>query len=417
MIQPAIRVIDLSKKFNLVHTSQRYRTLRDTLAQPFQRTATPTRNDRDNGRQREEFWALRNLSFEVQRGEVVGVIGRNGAGKSTLLKILSRISEPTSGHAEIRGSVGSLLEVGAGFHDELTGRENIYLSGAVYGMRKLEIAKKLDSIVDFADIAQFLDTPVKRYSSGMYMRLAFSVAAHLETDILLVDEVLAVGDAAFQRKCLGRMKDVGTHGRTVLFVSHNLAAIHGLCRSVLVLRDGSLGFYGDVAVGITGYTNQVSREVDLSAKGPTRWLSVDIVSTGDQGPSIAPADPLIIVGRLRLDAPFESALLKCLVYNASGDVVLDQQLDARKQHSEELEAATYTVRVAMPALWLAPGAYTVGFRLIGRPRDSVDALYVSDRAVFQVDADGVVPNVMLAPPAEWNVELCLETNHRAKSRT
>ncbi len=178
----------------------------------------------------EVFWALRDVSFEIKQGEVVGIVGRNGAGKSTLLKILSRITEPSAGRAEIYGRVGSLLEVGTGFHPELTGRENIYLNGAILGMRKAEIDRKLDEIVAFSEVEQFIDTPVKRYSSGMYVRLAFAVAAHLEPEILIVDEVLAVGDAAFQRKCLGKMGDVAREGRTVLFVSHNMAAITRLCR-------------------------------------------------------------------------------------------------------------------------------------------------------------------------------------------
>jgi len=199
------------------------------------------------------FWALRDVSFEVQPGEVVGVIGRNGAGKSTLLKILARITEPTTGRATLRGRLASLLEVGTGFHPELTGRENIYLNGAILGMKKAEIRRHFDQIVDFAEIGRFLDTPVKHYSSGMYVRLAFAVAAHLEPDILLVDEVLAVGDALFQQKCLGTMRDVASSGRTVLFVSHNLAAVEGLCQRALLLERGRLTFCGQVAPALQRY--------------------------------------------------------------------------------------------------------------------------------------------------------------------
>ena len=204
-----------------------------------------------------EFWALKDVSFEIKRGEVVGIIGRNGAGKSTLLKILSRITEPTTGLARIHGRVGSLLEVGTGFHPELTGRENIYLNGAILGMQRAEIARKFDAIVDFAGIEKFIDTPVKRYSSGMYVRLAFAVAAHLETEILLVDEVLAVGDAAFQKKCLGTMDQVARSGRTILFVSHNMAAIENLCTSAILLESGSVVMQGDSHRVIHHYLERV----------------------------------------------------------------------------------------------------------------------------------------------------------------
>ncbi|MCA9896469.1 MAG: ABC transporter ATP-binding protein, partial [Anaerolineae bacterium] len=199
------------------------------------------------------LWALKDVSFEVKRGEVVGIVGRNGAGKSTLLKILSRITEPTSGHAEIHGRVGSLLEVGTGFHPELTGRENIYMNGAILGMRRSEIDRQFDEIVAFAEIERFLDTPVKRYSSGMHVRLAFAVAAHLEPEILLVDEVLAVGDVEFQRKCLGKMEDVAQGGRTVIFVSHNMAAVKDLCQRAFLLKEGELEFVGSVDATIRRY--------------------------------------------------------------------------------------------------------------------------------------------------------------------
>lgn len=227
----AIKVENLSKKYVIGAAQERQDTLRDWLV-------AAGRSLRRRPTAENEFWALRDVSFEVQRGEVVGVIGRNGAGKSTLLKILSRITEPTSGRAYINGRVGSLLEVGTGFHPELTGRENIFLNGAILGMRRTEIARKFDEIVAFAEIEKFLDTPVKRYSSGMYVRLAFAVAAHLEPEILLVDEVLAVGDAAFQKKCLGKMGDVAKEGRTVLFVSHNMTAVNTLCQRALLLSLG-----------------------------------------------------------------------------------------------------------------------------------------------------------------------------------
>src|SRR5882672_3562990 len=235
----AISVEQLSKSFKIDHEligRRAYRTLHDDLiGLPRRLLSRLSRNGRSTS---EIFWALKNISFDVKQGEVVGIIGRNGAGKSTLLKILNRITEPTSGGADVYGRVGALLEVGTGFHPELTGRENVFLNGAILGMSRAEIRKKFDEIVAFAEIEQFLDTPVKRYSSGMYVRLAFAVAAHLEPEILIVDEVLAVGDLSFQKKCLGKMGDVVKHGRTVLFVSHNMDAVAGLCSHVLLVEKG-----------------------------------------------------------------------------------------------------------------------------------------------------------------------------------
>ncbi len=250
----AIRVENLSKRYRIGALQQRHDTLRDALVSTFQRlTFQRSTFNAPTSQRSDELWALRDVSFEVKRGEVVGIIGRNGAGKSTLLKILSRITEPTSGRAEIHGRVGSLLEVGTGFHPELTGRENIYLNGAILGMRRTEIERKFDEIVAFAEIERFLDTPVKRYSSGMYVRLAFAVAAHLEPEILLVDEVLAVGDAQFQKKCLGKMGDVAKEGRTVLFASHNMVAVQTLCQRVFWLDLGQMKAQGEVSPTVTAY--------------------------------------------------------------------------------------------------------------------------------------------------------------------
>ena len=269
----AIRVENLSKRYRIQHAAERvpYRTLRDDLV----RAATaPLRWLRGQRSRAEDFWALKDVSFEVQQGEVLGIIGRNGAGKSTLLKILSRITKPTSGVARIRGRVGSLLEVGTGFHPELTGRENIYLSGAVLGMSRGEIQRKFDEIVDFAEIEKFLDTPAKRYSSGMYMRLAFAVAAHLEPEVLLVDEVLAVGDVAFQQKCLGKMSAVAQTGRTVLFVSHNMAAVANLCQRGLVMEKGREVFSGPCRQAVEHY-------VSLLAGNSEQNLSEHVQRVGD----------------------------------------------------------------------------------------------------------------------------------------
>ena len=234
----AIKVQDLGKQYRIGLSPTRYKTLRESLVESINIPARLKR--RKNDKELGKIWALRDISFDVSKGQVLGVIGRNGAGKSTLLKILSRVTEPSEGFAEIRGQVGSLLEVGTGFHPELTGRENIFLNGAILGMNRTEIDEKFDQIVSFAEVEQFIDTPVKRYSSGMYLRLAFAVAAHLEPDILVVDEVLAVGDAEFQRRCLGKMSDVAKQGRTVLFVSHNMSAILRLTEEAILLDKGKL---------------------------------------------------------------------------------------------------------------------------------------------------------------------------------
>ena len=247
MSDVVIRVEDLSKQYRIGGPQARYKTIRESLTEavqaPFRRLSSVVRGQ-SSAVSNETIWALKDVSFQVQRGEVVGIIGRNGAGKTTLLKILSRITDPTEGQAEIHGRVGSLLEVGTGFHPELTGRENIYLNGAILGMKRVEIERKFDEMVAFAEIEKFMDTPVKHYSSGMYVRLAFAVAAHLESEILLVDEVLAVGDATFQKKCLNKMQDVGQEGRTVLFVSHNMPAITRLCQRTILLDEGSISCDG-----------------------------------------------------------------------------------------------------------------------------------------------------------------------------
>jgi len=255
----AISVRGLSKAYTITHNAERHVTLAEAtlhrLRHPFQK------------QQKETFWALRDISFDIKKGDVVGIIGRNGAGKSTLLKIVSRITEPTQGEIDLYGRVGSLLEVGTGFHPELTGRENIYLNGHILGMRKGEIDKQFDAIVDFAGVEQFLDTPVKRYSSGMYVRLAFAVAAHLDCEIVVVDEVLAVGDTEFQKKCLGKMQDVSNSGRTVFFVSHNMAAVSNLCRTGIVLDGGRLSFIGSARDSIDYYVSRANARQQADSDG------------------------------------------------------------------------------------------------------------------------------------------------------
>lgn len=265
MSEPIIRVENLGKKYVIGHQRQeRYTALRDVLAngaKSFGNKLLKPLGQQKLNPDVEEFWALKDVCFEIQRGDRVGIIGRNGAGKSTLLKILSRITEPTTGRISIKGRVASLLEVGTGFHPELTGRENIFLNGAILGMSKAEIKRKFDEIVAFAEVEKFLDTPVKRYSSGMYVRLAFAVAAHLEPEILIVDEVLAVGDSQFQKKCLGKMEQVGKEGRTVLFVSHNMGAIENLCNQGIFLNSGQVFYSGYIGQAIDYYATAFNKNI------------------------------------------------------------------------------------------------------------------------------------------------------------
>jgi len=262
MSKPVIKVENLGKKYIIGHQKQeKYIALRDVLSNTVKSVLQPNSIDKNS---KEDFWALKDINFEINQGDRVGIIGRNGAGKSTLLKVLSRITEPTEGQIKIRGRVASLLEVGTGFHPELTGRENIFLNGAILGMGKSEIKKKFDEIVAFAEVEKFLDTPVKRYSSGMYVRLAFAVAAHLEPEILIVDEVLAVGDTAFQKKCLGKMEDVAEkEGRTVLFVTHNMAAVQALCNKGITLKGGEVEYIGSISKAISAYVSTLNTTAKL----------------------------------------------------------------------------------------------------------------------------------------------------------
>ncbi|HUP59022.1 MAG TPA: ABC transporter ATP-binding protein [Thermoanaerobaculia bacterium] len=292
MSELAIRAVDLHKAYSITRaeTLSSYRTLREDLHSILRGALR-----RGSGATREIVKALDGVSFDVSEGEVVGIIGRNGAGKSTLLKLLSRVTDPTAGHAEVYGRVGALLEVGTGFHPELTGHENIYLSATILGLRRAEITRKLAEIVEFAEIGPFLETPVKRYSSGMYMRLAFSVAAHLDPEILVVDEVLAVGDAEFQRKCLGKMNAVSQRGRTVLFVSHNMAAIQQLCGRVIVLDKGRVGFDGPTEEGVLHYMgiSAAVAETDLAGRRDRRgtqrlrFRRVELLDAGGEPVTVA----------------------------------------------------------------------------------------------------------------------------------
>ncbi|MGH7176270.1 MAG: polysaccharide ABC transporter ATP-binding protein [Tepidisphaeraceae bacterium] len=347
----AIRARGLSKSYTIRYNAPSSNTLSALIAQ---RLRHPLRRAT-----RETFWALRDVNFEIRHGEVVGVIGRNGAGKSTLLKILSRITEPTDGEVDLHGRVGSLLEVGTGFHQELTGRENVFLNGAILGMTRAEIRRQFDAIVDFAGVEKFLDTPVKRYSSGMAVRLAFAVAAHLSADILLVDEVLAVGDAEFQKKCLGKMKEVATGGRTVLFVSHNLQSISLFCDRGLFLERGQLRFCGDVAAAIDQYMRSFAATAELldprrrAGSGEYRFTSVaaekDFFS-GDEEKRISfrierrgrPLGQFFVIGR---------------VVDPHGTVIV--QCDSRLVNDWLTDADVIDGALRLGTPWLKPGEYRV----------------------------------------------------------
>jgi lipopolysaccharide transport system ATP-binding protein len=351
---------------------------------------------RRNGHGHEEeetFWALRDVSFEVKKGEVVGIIGRNGAGKSTLLKILSRITEPTEGRAMIHGRVASLLEVGIGFHGELSGRENIYLNGAILGMKKAEIDRKFDEIVAFSEVEKFIDTPVKRYSSGMYVRLAFAVAAHLEPEILIVDEVLAVGDVAFQSKCLGKMNQVSQTGRTVLFVSHTMAAVEQLCPKAIVLQQGKLAFVGSSREAIGYYIPSVSRDGDASASHvidlveasgrPSKCrpllTKLELYTTDDR-----PLDRGLHIGaplkariHFRLEEPV-SNLDACLGFNTLlGDRIFTAHslFEPNRMQGERIGEQVFVCEI--PSLTLTPNDYKVKVAL---NIDDVEVDFVEDAA-------------------------------------
>ena len=376
MSSPIITVDSVSKRYVIGHHTVRSDGLRHVLdgalRNPFKWLAARRRRARER---REEFWALRDVSFEIDQGEVVGIIGRNGAGKSTLLKILSRITEPTSGRIRGRGRIASLLEVGTGFHPDLTGRENIFLNGAILGMPRAEIKSKFDEIVAFSEIERFIDTPVKRYSSGMYVRLAFAVAAHLEPEILIVDEVLAVGDAAFQRKCMGRMGEVARHGRTVLFVSHNLAAIGHLCSKGLVLQQGRLSHIGTSESAITFYystlqrTNRAGDHAGhvLYAREPNSGESdfaitrIELLDT-NKNPTVAlhTMDPATFRIHFTSPRPVSRAAVVFGLNSVDGTKLLLLSTQPDGTLELDLSRGPGVVDLSFPQLPLAAGTFTIG---------------------------------------------------------
>ncbi len=372
----AITVENLSKCYMVGHRSaqrEKYTALRDVISREARNFARKTL-DVVRGRQIvqgddiEQFWALRDLSFDVMRGEVLGIVGRNGAGKSTLLKILSRITEPDRGRATLRGRVSSLLEVGTGFHSELTGRENIFLNGAILGMKRAEIKRKFDEIVAFSEMERFLDIPVKQYSSGMYVRLAFAVAAHLEPDILIVDETLAVGDAAFQEKCLGKLDSVAhSDGRTVLFVSHNMMAIRQLCVRAVLLQDGQLAGDGEPSEIIQKYMSSAGVAEGVSLRdwkdrettGEAMITEFDLYDERE-----ARVDSVLLGGKLRFvmtiefRRPVVGAYFGILVHSASGDPILNVR-SANEGLRVDRSEGRMIVEAVVDQVWLYPGEYTL----------------------------------------------------------
>lgn len=354
MSATAIRIHGLSKSYRIRHERGNRPTnireaISDKLCNPFEKAS------------HEDFWALKGIDLEINKGDVVGVIGRNGAGKSTLLKVLSRITEPTTGKVELFGRVGSLLEVGTGFHPELTGRENIYLNGAILGMRRSEITSQFDAIVDFAGVERFLDTPVKRYSSGMYVRLAFAVAAHLNPEILIVDEVLAVGDAEFQKKCLGKMQDVAESGRTVLFVSHNMAAVQTLCRTTVVLRKGSIGFIGNTATAIEAYNiTETSSKVEFLSD-QTKDASIRAIKVCSRAGSMLSSwdvtDSIYVVVDIEINRPFRSLDASIRLESAAGVYITTAFASRGGVNLNTLDPGLHSLEMKVHMPSLLPGRY------------------------------------------------------------
>jgi lipopolysaccharide transport system ATP-binding protein len=415
----AIQTDQLSKQYQIGEMQSAYGTLRDTLASGARRLVR-----RDHSQHVEDIWALRDVSLEVPEGQVLGVIGKNGAGKSTLLKILTRITTPTSGTAEIHGRVGSLLEVGTGFHPELTGRENVFLNGSVLGMKRREIQSKFDEIVEFSGVQRFIDTPVKRYSSGMSVRLAFSVAAHLEPEILLVDEVLAVGDAEFQRRCLGRMEDLSQSGRTVLFVSHQMQAVTQLCDRAILLEQGEIALDGSAEYVVAEYLQLVGGSSsertwpEDSAPGDTvvRLLAVRVVDEdGDVVSSVDVRKPVGIEMTFRvLRDSGRSVFPKIKIYDARRNVAFNA-LDTSSRWQHQTTPGVYVSTAWIPANLLNEGliAVDVGVCSVGTTKlhphtgaNDVVSFHVRDpgegdsaKGPFTGQLQGV-----LRPLLEWTTE-------------
>lgn len=413
----AIRVEGLGKEYR-IGKQERYRTLRDTLtdsfAAPIRRMRSLFRASASNGvgPPAETIWALKDVSFEVPRGAVLGVIGRNGAGKSTLLKILSRITEPTEGRVQISGRVGSLLEVGTGFHGELSGRENIFLNGAILGMKRAEITRKFDEIVAFAEIEKFIDTPVKHYSSGMYMRLAFAVAAHLDPEILIVDEVLAVGDHAFQTKCLGKMDNLARCGRTILFVSHNMGAIGRLCRSCIWLEGGTIASEGLTPDVIQRYQTgrwlprpEWRRSTDPRSDVHFSFQSVRLAGQdGNVNCYFAGDETIYLSITYEVRCHLGACVIGIRVLNAGGVLFSTTDADEAGVLALPKLPGVYETNVAIPGNWLNPGSYSLFIAAYSPNRQFYEVL--DEPVSFEVSMIGSLTSLdhrygMFAPLLRW----------------
>ncbi len=417
----AIRVENLSKRYRIGVTPTRFRyhdTLRERLTEWVK---SPLRGLR-RASPDEYVWALQDVSFDVEEGQVLGIIGRNGAGKSTLLKVLSRVTEPTRGTVTVRGRVGSLLEVGTGFHPELTGRENIYLNGAILGMKRAEIDRKFDEIVAFAEVEKFIDTPVKRYSSGMYLRLAFAVAAHLEPEILVVDEVLAVGDAEFQKKCLGKMSDVAQQGRTVLFVSHNMSAILRLTQEAIVLEKGRLVKRAPTPEAVDYYLSSGRSELgerlwDAEEVPPSAAPFVPLAlrvrdGRGQVADTVRSVEPVTVEFEYRLDAPIQGLRIGMYLMTMRGEYVFtsfDTDDPALFERYGVRAAGHYVSRAVLPPDLLNEGRYVIG---VNASSFGVRRYFMDENALsFNVDISGAPgtqwPEVRLGPirpRLQWRIE-------------
>jgi lipopolysaccharide transport system ATP-binding protein len=409
--EPIITVENLSKRYRL-GAAPRHTSLRDTLSHSTRTFFSRLRRSSISDHPCPDFYALRDINFSINRGDVVGIIGRNGAGKSTLLKILSRITEPTTGRITLHGRVASLLEVGTGFHGELSGRENIFLNGAILGMSRAEIRQKFDEIVAFAEIEQFLDTPVKRYSSGMYVRLAFAVAAHLEPEILIVDEVLAVGDAAFQKKCLGKMREVSAgHGRTVLFVSHNTGTVRNLCQSVLWLERGRLRASGPTAPLLNEYLQDSSdvhaSVVDLTANRSSDGKKLFLRTLRiNEGRPVCHGEPFSMELEFSSARDIDDISFGCGFSTLDGTRLYSLDSDWNGFRPRLTATAAGRIRADLPAVHLQPGLYAFDVGARSGPFDGID--YVPSCTCVEilpgpntpasiVRADGGV-----RPPAQWS---------------
>jgi lipopolysaccharide transport system ATP-binding protein len=400
MTNIAIKVENLSKSYLLGHnitSSEPYTSMRDVISKNAKNMVRKTRDMLQGkvviqGDEVEEFWALKDINFEITQGQRVGIIGANGSGKSTLLKILSRITEPTKGRVKINGRVASLLEVGTGFHPELSGRENIFLNGAILGMSRRDIQGKFDEIVEFAEVERFLDTPVKRYSSGMYVRLAFAVAAHLEPEILIVDEVLAVGDAKFQKKCLGKMKSVSGDGRTVIFVSHDMSAVNNLCNSGILLNAGTIKFIGSATEAVNNYFSAVEQlpyiefnSFSGNRRGHRSFVKIHSLSISDKTGTpitvLGMGETFVVSLTLNFSSVKNDSIFGVMLRNSSGQLIHDFR-SSFDGFNPEFNIGLNTVKVTVPYIMVYPGEYTIGAWVqekVGIPSDDYigEALRIS----------------------------------------